>query len=129
MLRKVNLKVSTVILLISAIFACDFGYTHSGRTDANGGHYNRKTGEYHYHGGRRSRPQVNVSPPAPAPLPERPESLNGAGVQTSSSIEQDHVGKVSRQRSELRLAAWNIRILSDRSRNDDELSKIAQTLD
>ncbi|MCR9289969.1 MAG: YHYH domain-containing protein [Bacteroidetes bacterium] len=22
---------------------------HSGRTDKNGGHYNRKTGEYHYH--------------------------------------------------------------------------------
>ena len=106
MLRKVNLKVSTVILLISAIFACDFGYTHSGRTDANGGHYNRKTGEYHYHA-------------APAPLPERSESLNGA---------QDHVGKVSRRRSELRLAAWNIRILSDRSRDDNELNKIAQTL-
>ena len=24
---------------------------HPGRTDANGGHYNRKTGEYHYHNG------------------------------------------------------------------------------
>lgn len=24
---------------------------HSGRTDANGGHYNRSTGEYHYHHG------------------------------------------------------------------------------
>lgn len=24
---------------------------HSGRTDSNGGHYNRKTGEYHYHNG------------------------------------------------------------------------------
>lgn len=26
-------------------------YAHSGGTDANGGHYNRKTGEYHYHHG------------------------------------------------------------------------------
>lgn len=26
-------------------------FAHSGRTDANGGHYNRKTGEYHYHNG------------------------------------------------------------------------------
>ena len=24
-------------------------YAHSGRTDANGGHYNRTTGVYHYH--------------------------------------------------------------------------------
>lgn len=31
-------------LFISIVFA------HGGRTDSNGGHYNRKTGEYHYHG-------------------------------------------------------------------------------
>lgn len=33
------------ILLFSAVLA----WTHSGRTDKKGGHYNRKTGEYHYH--------------------------------------------------------------------------------
>ena len=125
MFIKVDFKVLALILLISVVFAYDLGYTHSGRTDANGGHYNRRTGEYHYHDGGRSRPQVNESPAAPAPLPE---SLNGAEVQTSSSIEQDHVGKVSRRRSELRLAAWSIRILSDRSRDNNELNKIAQTL-
>ena len=26
-------------------------YSHSGRTDSRGGHYNRKTGQYHYHNG------------------------------------------------------------------------------
>jgi hypothetical protein len=26
-----------------------FSFGHSGRTDSSGGHYNRKTGEYHYH--------------------------------------------------------------------------------
>lgn len=26
-------------------------FSHSGRTDRNGGHHNRKTGEYHKHGG------------------------------------------------------------------------------
>ena len=50
------------IVLISAMFVYDFGYTHSGRTDANGGHYNRRTGEYHYHRGGRPRPPVNESP-------------------------------------------------------------------
>ncbi len=34
-----------VLLLISN------GYAHPGRTDANGGHYDRSTGEYHYHHG------------------------------------------------------------------------------
>lgn len=44
--------------LLSIIFAliCFFSfailcYAHPGRTDANGGHYNHKTGEYHYHNG------------------------------------------------------------------------------
>lgn len=33
-----------IILNISII-----SFAHSGRTDANGGHYDRSTGEYHYH--------------------------------------------------------------------------------
>ena len=32
-------------------FLCSAAYAHSGRTDGNGGHWNRKTGEYHYHCG------------------------------------------------------------------------------
>ncbi|MEE1046971.1 MAG: YHYH domain-containing protein [Clostridia bacterium] len=34
-------------ILLSAIIVS----AHSGRTDSNGGHYNRSTGEYHYHHG------------------------------------------------------------------------------
>ena len=47
MFRKHIFKVFTVfaILLFSAVWA----WTHSGRTDKYGGHYNRKTGTYHYH--------------------------------------------------------------------------------
>ena len=37
------------VLLTAGILFYDSAYTHSGRTEANGGHYNRKTGEYHYH--------------------------------------------------------------------------------
>lgn len=37
----------TVVLVIgSSVVLCS---AHSGRTDANGGHYDRKTGVYHYH--------------------------------------------------------------------------------
>lgn len=37
------------LLIVYFVPAVTFG--HSGRTDANGGHTNRKTGEYHYHNG------------------------------------------------------------------------------
>ena len=32
------------LMLISGVLLDDSAHTHSGRTDANGGHYNRKTG-------------------------------------------------------------------------------------
>ena len=115
-----NFRVLALLLFIFPIFAYDFGYAHPGRTDANGGHYNRKTGEYHYHGGAKPRPRVK-------PTPRTPKNLSDAEGVTNLSVAQGVTGKVSR-RSELKLAAWNIRILSDRSRDDTELHKIAQTL-
>lgn len=42
------LKLFTAVTLILLI-SCQCVLAHSGRTDANGGHYNRKTDEYHYH--------------------------------------------------------------------------------
>ena len=52
-------KTASKIILLIVIFSlmASFGvtvYAHSGRTDANGGHYNRATGEYHYHNGGSS---------------------------------------------------------------------------
>jgi len=34
-------------------------FSHSGRTDKNGGHYDRKTGKYHYHSGSKSKSSSN----------------------------------------------------------------------
>ncbi len=42
-------KIITVLLMI-CILSVTAG-AHPGRLDKNGGHYNRKTGEYHYHNG------------------------------------------------------------------------------
>ena len=36
-----------IVMVVTAVSVMG----HPGRTDANGGHYNRKTGEYHYHNG------------------------------------------------------------------------------
>ncbi|MBT0663535.1 YHYH domain-containing protein [Geobacter pelophilus] len=37
--------------VILALLLPSLGLAHSGRTDSNGGHYNRRTGEYHFHNG------------------------------------------------------------------------------
>ncbi len=104
MFTKVHFKVITTILLIFAVFAHDFGYTHPGGKDTKGGHYDRETGKYHPH--RKPLTRINVNP-------------------------RDHDGlsadEISRPPG-LRLASWNIRKLSDNSRNDDELNKIVKIL-
>lgn len=120
MYRKVNFGILVILLLVFSVFVYDFGHTHSGRTDSKGGHYNRKTGKYHYHGGAKPRPRVS-------PTPTPPKDLESAEGVTCPAATQGVTGQVSR-RSELKLAAWNIRIFSDNSRDDTELHKIAQTL-
>ena len=59
MFKKHGLKILVIlsILLFSAVVA----YTHSGRTDSRGGHYNRKTGTYHYHNSGTTRSSTNRS--------------------------------------------------------------------
>lgn len=42
-LKTISLTLIITLLLSSTSFA------HSGRTDSRGGHWNRKTGTYHYH--------------------------------------------------------------------------------
>lgn len=43
-MKKISLVILVVFLSLPLIV-----FAHPGRTDKNGGHYNRKTGEYHYH--------------------------------------------------------------------------------
>ena len=105
MFRKVNFRVLAIFLLIPVMFASDLGHTHPGRTDANGGHYNRETGEYHKHVKEDSQPD---------------ETDTGLIISPNAISDDDP--------SVLKLAAWNIRIMSDNSRDDAELYKIAQTL-
>lgn len=43
------------LLLLQIVLT--IGFTHSGRTDSNGGHLNRSTGEYHYHNSGYTKPK------------------------------------------------------------------------
>ena len=72
MFRKALIVFS--LIFIFGVLLYDSAYTHSGRTDANGGHYNRKTGEYHYHNsGRRAPLNPNLTP----------SRINPSGISTS----------------------------------------------
>lgn len=52
--------VSTLAL---SLLLCSSALSHPGGLDANGGHFNRKTGGYHYHGGgTRSAPSAPATP-------------------------------------------------------------------
>ena len=43
-------------------------YAHSGRTDVNGGHWDRSTGTYHYHTGEYAGRSHS---PTPTPVPAK----------------------------------------------------------
>lgn len=45
-MKKIIVLITILFILIPTVVN-----SHSGRTDSNGGHYDRSTGEYHYHNG------------------------------------------------------------------------------
>ncbi len=47
-------SIGAVIVALMLLFDGGGVFSHSGRTDSSGGHYNRKTGTYHYHGTPKS---------------------------------------------------------------------------
>ena len=47
----ISLKKRLLTLLLCLFLLCPSALAHGGKTDANGGHYDRSTGEYHYHHG------------------------------------------------------------------------------
>jgi hypothetical protein len=55
---------------LALLLGCGFAYAHSGGTDAQGCHTNRKTGDYHCHGSK-------ASSAAAAPRPSPPQQSGG----------------------------------------------------
>jgi endonuclease/exonuclease/phosphatase family metal-dependent hydrolase len=106
MYRKVNFRILAVVFFVFSVLSYDFGVAHPGRTDVNGGHYNRETGEYHKH---------------------VKEGSQSDEIDTDLVVSQNTIASDAKQ-SELKLAAWNIRIMSNKSRTDAELKAIARIL-
>ncbi|MGR3174779.1 MAG: DNA/RNA non-specific endonuclease [Candidatus Scalindua sp.] len=57
------------VLLILLFISPSTAYPHSGRTDAQGGHTNKKTGEYHYHNKPQSKSTSKSSHAQAEPVP------------------------------------------------------------
>ena len=101
-----NFRILAVFFSVFSVLSYDFGIAHPGRTDANGGHYNRETGEYHKH---------------------VKEGSQSDEIDTDLVVSQNTIASDAKH-AELKLAAWNIRIMSNKSRTDAELEAIARTL-
>lgn len=79
-----------IVVTAIAFATVNSASAHSGGTDSNGGHYNRKTGEYHYHNGGKSKGRSNSDSnssgwydPSPEPAPEPEQSIPRTRVYTS----------------------------------------------
>lgn len=59
LIKGVYRGLTTVLLLCLALPTVSL--SHSGRTDSLGGHTNRKTGEYHYHGTSKAKVSSEIS--------------------------------------------------------------------
>jgi hypothetical protein len=68
---------TAALCALAALFGTSPALAHSGGTNADGCHNNRKTGDYHCHGAKRST--------APAPRPQV-NSLYGAQPARSSRV-------------------------------------------
>ncbi|WP_074578028.1 YHYH domain-containing protein [Polaromonas sp. JS666] len=65
---------------LALLLACGIAAAHSGGTDAQGCHTNRKTGDYHCHGGKKTAgaaPATPTGPAAPAAAPVTPAKGGG----------------------------------------------------
>lgn len=49
-----------VMALVSSLVLCSLAYAHPGKLDANGGHYDKSTGEYHYHKGPNALQSLEI---------------------------------------------------------------------
>lgn len=87
-----------IFALLAVAFAA---LAHPGRTDANGGHYNRKTGEYHYHNGGSSSsgPSSGVASGGSSP---RSATDGGFGTQGAGPYPRTQTAQTPQSNSSVR---------------------------
>ena len=85
------MKRTTILFLtiLWILFLPISGAAHPGKTDANGGHYDRSTGEYHYHHGY----PAHQHPDGICPYESEAEIATATTGKTSESTEKDEATK------------------------------------
>lgn len=76
-------RVGVAAVVLAFLCCTSVSFAHPGRTDSSGGHYNRSTGEYHYHHGYPEHQHVNNT--CPHDFDDR--TGENSGSSTSSSRE------------------------------------------
>ena len=72
MKKRILLTIALILVILSALLV---GVSaHSGRTDSQGGHYNRSTGEYHFHHGYPEHQHPNGE--CPYMIKEEPSTVS-----------------------------------------------------
>ena len=96
---KVLLFCGMGVIILALMFLLDGGrvFSHSGRTDSSGGHYNRKTGEYPYHGTPKSSKSIYSS------------TSQSSGIQ-SSEVQSSQITELT---SEIRRLRGSVETLND----------------
>lgn len=81
------IAIQFVVLVLSSVFAFAV-FSHPGRTDSNGGHYNRSTGEYHYHHGYPAHQHKDGV--CPYDYDDKTASKSSSTVSEKSTTEEQH---------------------------------------
>lgn len=78
------------ILLAFTLFLLPDASSHPGKTDANGGHYDRSTGEYHYHHGYEAHQHTDLDGDGVPDCPYDYDDRTGQNSGASSSAEKSY---------------------------------------
>ena len=96
--RKALLFGGVGVAIFALMLLLDSGgvFSHSGRTDSSGGHYNRKTGGYHYHGTPKSSTSTYSR--------TTPNSRTQRSAVQSSAVQSSEIAELASEMQRLRAA-------------------------
>lgn len=79
-------KFGAALVIVAAMTVS--ALAHSGGTDSKGGHYNRSTGEYHYHHGNPAHQHINGECPYDSTNKKSETTIKGSATTPSTQKQQ-----------------------------------------
>ena len=95
-------KIIPLFIIFISLFSIT-SYAHSGRTDSNGGHYNRSTGEYHYHHGYSAHQHPNgICPYENDKSRNENNSNSSSGLLKVNSDDSQYINRLKEENNDLK---------------------------